>query len=426
MKPFQIGINDEMSLWEQKRGVLLNKIVWYFLIIGIPTSITLWLMDGVPNEFAAYISALALIYIGLLVLNHKGHFTITALYIVIAGDLATCSAPILLGSDTNAQFLLLLIAGLPFLLFHKDWGNRRLLLAFMVFPMWVAVEWYCHSHEPVFVLKPWIIEVISYFYGAIVIGFSIYIFYHFTVQNERYALKIKEQRNLLDDKNKRLEQFSYMATHDLKTPIANIEGFFELLGMDLEDPNQEVQDSLDGISKSIAQAKSTIHDLIGVIKMVSLVEQVEDVNLQEVMEGVSDGLSLKIEEQKVDLEIDFSDCPTISFGKVSTRSILQNLVSNAIKYSSPERSPRIQVKSHTRGKHVVLSVEDNGLGIDMNTDGQKLFGMFKRIHTDAEGSGMGLFVIKSMVEDRGGRIEVNSELGKGSKFSVILPRIIIS
>jgi len=415
-----------MSLWEQKRGVLLNKIVWYFLLIGIPTSITLWYMDAVPNEFAVYIGALALSYIGLLILNSKGHFTITALYIVFAGDLATCSTPILLGPDTNAQFLLLLIAGLPFLLFHKNWGKRRLLMALMVFPMWVAVEWYCHSYEPMVILEPWVIEVIGYFYGAVVIGFSIYIFYHFTVQNERYAKKIKEQRNLLDDKNKRLEQFSYMATHDLKTPIANIEGFFELLGMDLEDPNQEVQESLDGIAKSISQAKSTIHDLIGVIKMVSLVEQVEEVALEEVMKGVSDGLSLQIEEHQVHIDVDFTDCPSINFGKVGTRSILQNLVSNAIKYRSPDRKPHIQIRSETNDQQVILSVSDNGLGIDMDTDGKKLFGMFKRIHTNAEGSGMGLYVIKSMVEDRGGRIEVNSELGKGSKFSVILPRIIIS
>jgi len=289
-----------------------------------------------------------------------------------------------------------------------------------------AVEWYCHSYEPMVILEPWVIEVIGYFYGAVVIGFSIYIFYHFTVQNERYAKKIKEQRNLLDDKNKRLEQFSYMATHDLKTPIANIEGFFELLGMDLEDPNQEVQESLDGIAKSISQAKSTIHDLIGVIKMVSLVEQVEEVALEEVMKGVSDGLSLQIEEHQVHIDVDFTDCPSINFGKVGTRSILQNLVSNAIKYRSPDRKPHIQIRSETNDQQVILSVSDNGLGIDMDTDGKKLFGMFKRIHTNAEGSGMGLYVIKSMVEDRGGRIEVNSELGKGSKFSVILPRIIIS
>lgn len=73
-----------------------------------------------------------------------------------------------------------------------------------------------------------------------------------------------------------------------------------------------------------------------------------------------------------------------------------------------------------------LSVTDNGLGLNMKKDGQKLFSMFKRIHTDAEGSGMGLFVIKSMVEDRGGGIHVKSKLDEGTSFFVTLPRIIIS
>lgn len=426
LRIFRLGITEEMTAWEKKRGTLLNRIVWYFLAIGIVTSVVLWVSPAVPREIAGYITGLALSYIGLLVLNSKGYFNITAIYIVFAGDLATCSAPVLVGLDSHAQFLLLLISGLPFILFHRDWGLKRLYMALMVLPMWIALEIYCRTHEPIFDLEPWLLDIIGYFYGAIVLGFSIYIFYHFTRQNERYADRIKRQRDQLDDKNKRLEQFSYMATHDLKTPVANIEGFYELLQMDLEDPDEEVQESLQGIGQSIEQAKTTIHDLIDVIQMVNRVEQVEPLDMDELMLGIEDGLSLALKEHQVNLKADFSECNTVYFGKVGLRSILQNLITNAIKYHSPKRKPLVEVKTQLKGDEVVLSVRDNGLGIDMEKDGEKLFSMFKRIHTDAEGTGMGLFVIKSMVEDRGGRIEVESQLDKGTTFFVTLPRIIIS
>jgi signal transduction histidine kinase len=110
----------------------------------------------------------------------------------------------------------------------------------------------------------------------------------------------------------------------------------------------------------------------------------------------------------------------IRFARKNLRSILYNLVSNALKYRSPHRSPRIQLESEQQGEWIRLSVHDNGLGIEAEHI-PKLFGMFKRLHTHVEGTGIGLYIVKRIVENNGGNIEVKSELGKGTSFNIYLP-----
>ena len=100
---------------------------------------------------------------------------------------------------------------------------------------------------------------------------------------------------------------------------------------------------------------------------------------------------------------------------------MYNLITNALKYRAHEHPPLVKVRSEKKGRFLYLTVEDNGLGMDLERDGQKLFGMFKRIHDHVEGSGVGLHLIKKMIENSGGSIEVESKLGKGSVFTVALP-----
>ncbi|MFD3003322.1 ATP-binding protein [Pontibacter toksunensis] len=103
------------------------------------------------------------------------------------------------------------------------------------------------------------------------------------------------------------------------------------------------------------------------------------------------------------------------------RSIVYNLLSNALKYKSPERKPHIKVTARTAPGYVLLSVEDNGLGMNMADEG-KIFSMFKRLHDQVEGSGIGLYIVRRIVENAGGFIEVESEVGIGSTFSVSFKR----
>ena len=98
-------------------------------------------------------------------------------------------------------------------------------------------------------------------------------------------------------------------------------------------------------------------------------------------------------------------------------SIILNLITNAIKYRSPERLPELKITSGTKGEYAFLSFEDNGLGIDLDRHGSKLFGMYKTFHSHPEARGIGLFISKNQIEAMGGKIEVESELNKGTKFT---------
>jgi signal transduction histidine kinase len=96
------------------------------------------------------------------------------------------------------------------------------------------------------------------------------------------------------------------------------------------------------------------------------------------------------------------------------------LLSNALKYSSPDRKPEVKIVSYQEKEFTILQVSDNGLGLSKENQ-SKIFGMFKRVHQHVEGSGIGLYIIKKMIENVGGKIEVKSEVGKGTTFKVVLP-----
>lgn len=122
-------------------------------------------------------------------------------------------------------------------------------------------------------------------------------------------------------------------------------------------------------------------------------------------------------------EVDVATCPTLAFAEKNLRSIIYNLVSNALKYRRADRTPQIRLRCYQSGNYRVLAVQDNGLGIDLNaTRERKLFGLFQRLHDHVEGSGIGLYMVKKIITNAGGRIEVESQLGVGSTFLVYFPQ----
>lgn len=220
-----------------------------------------------------------------------------------------------------------------------------------------------------------------------------------------------------------LDNFIYTASHDLKAPIYNIEGLVRILleaipADVLETKEMErVKNMLEG---SISRFKRTIDHLTEIIKLQKENNQEATViELEEVINDVKLDLSPQLESVDAQLNIAVTSCPAIHFSKKNLRSVVYNLLSNAIKYNSPERRPEIDLHCYPEGEYVVLKVSDNGLG--MNKLGrQKLFSMFGRLHDHVEGSGIGLYMVKKIVENADGHIEVESEPGVGSTFKVYL------
>ena len=143
------------------------------------------------------------------------------------------------------------------------------------------------------------------------------------------------------------------------------------------------------------------------------------VKLPEVLEDVRQDLDAIIKSSGMELEIDLSGCEfeLIRFSEKNMRSVVYNLLSNTIKYRSPDRVPQVLIRCEATATHHILVVKDNGLGLKP-VQARQLFTMFKRFHDHVEGSGIGLYMVKKMVENAGGKIEVESELGVGTTFYV--------
>jgi signal transduction histidine kinase len=132
-------------------------------------------------------------------------------------------------------------------------------------------------------------------------------------------------------------------------------------------------------------------------------------------------LQHEIENSNAVIQSDFSLAQTIRGGRENTNSLLSNLLSNALKYRAPERPPIVTITTDHTPTHTILKIADNGLGIDLQKHGAKLFGMFNRFHSHVAGTGVGLFIIKKIIEKAGGSIHVESTVGIGTTFIIHFP-----
>jgi signal transduction histidine kinase len=239
--------------------------------------------------------------------------------------------------------------------------------------------------------------------------------------------QLRDNNEALTRVNVDLDNFIYTASHDLRAPITNIEGLLQALRSELPGPAApggatQVEYILNLMQDSVERFKRTIDHLTDVSKLQrEHGPATEQVRLAAVVHDVLLDLEPLVSSVGAQLAIDVADCPPITFSEKNLRSVVYNLLSNALKYRAPERPPQVRVRAECAEHHVLLVVQDNGLGI--SAAGQrKLFGMFQRLHDHVEGSGIGLYMVKRMVENIGGRIEVTSEEGVGSTFAVYFPR----
>jgi PAS domain S-box-containing protein len=234
--------------------------------------------------------------------------------------------------------------------------------------------------------------------------------------------ELTEANGQLARVNADLDNFVYTASHDLKAPILNVEGLLKALERQLAGEIREkpiVRQLYEMLYASVARFRKTINDLTEVARIgKESQEDVATITLNDVLAEVRQDLDPQIREAAARLEENLN-CPSVRFSRKNLKSILYNLVSNAVKYRSPDRPLLVRITCRTQEDYYVLTVADNGLGMDMSQE-EKIFALFKRLHAHVEGTGIGLYIVKKIVENAGGRIEVESQVGVGSAFRVYL------
>jgi signal transduction histidine kinase len=234
------------------------------------------------------------------------------------------------------------------------------------------------------------------------------------------AQELKAANEQLTRTNVDLDNFIYTASHDLKAPIANIEGLFMALNKRVEKHYSTKEVLITRmVENSIAKFKSTITHLTEIAKVQNGIDsQKEELSIREVLNDILLDISPLVEKEGAEVSLNLG-IDRVWYASKHLRSIIYNLVSNGIKYRLEDRTPVVKVSSYQEGGNVVLEVEDNGMGIESDQL-PKLFTMFRRFHNHVEGSGVGLYMIKRIIENNGGSISVKSIPGKGSTFKVVL------
>lgn len=240
------------------------------------------------------------------------------------------------------------------------------------------------------------------------------------VENARLYAGTQRALRELRDKNAELDSFVYSVSHDLKAPIVTIQGMAGILGEEARDRlSEKDRYYLGRIDANCTHMEALILHLLALSRIGREAWTHEDVALGEVVGSVLAELHGAIEARGVRVTVDH--LPVVRAPRVHMEEIFRNLLSNAIKYLGPTPSPAVEIGAKDRGDHVELWVRDNGIGIDPAYQ-ERVFEAFQRLKDiDAEGSGVGLAIVRKIVETAGGRIWVESARGEGATFRFTWP-----
>ena len=239
------------------------------------------------------------------------------------------------------------------------------------------------------------------------------------VTEERKQEKEKEQLiRELTQNNKDLKQFSYITSHNLRAPLSNLIGLLNLTE-DIPINDSELSEIINGFKKSTHLLNETINDLVKIIVIKDKISiQKENVTINEVVEHVFSQLKFQIERSKPILKLNFDEADTIYTNKAYLESILINLLTNSIKYKSETKKLKISITIKKTNNSTILKFKDNGIGIDLKRNSEHIFGLYQRFHDYPDSKGLGLYLVKSQIESLGGTIAIESEVNKGTEFTL--------
>jgi PAS domain S-box-containing protein len=241
-------------------------------------------------------------------------------------------------------------------------------------------------------------------------------------KNVTHTKKLEEERNLLITKftkiNKELKQLSYTSSHDLRSPVNNLLSIFSILDVSkIEDP--ETLEFIEMLKSTSENLKEALNNYINILIIEdNLIAEVEELELNESLDGVMRSINSLIENSKTTINVDFTQLQKIKFNKAYLESIFLNLITNSIKYAKPGLLPIIDISSRKVNDTNQLIFSDNGLGFDMKIVKDKIFGLHQKFHNHIDSKGIGLYLVNNHVNSLGGKIEVESTINEGTTFTI--------
>jgi PAS domain S-box-containing protein len=234
-------------------------------------------------------------------------------------------------------------------------------------------------------------------------------------EKKRAEEELKQSFEIVSEQNKRLLNFSYIVSHNLRSHTSNIETISSFLETaETKDERDEMIGLLKKVSASLNETMSNLNEVVSIRTNINLTT--EQLNLHHYIENAKMVLSEQITKKGAIIHNEVAPRIEVDYNTAYLESILLNFISNAVRYSHPERKPEVFISYDDKAR--ALKIKDNGIGIDMAKNGEKLFGMYKTFNGNPDSKGIGLFITKSQIEAMGGRIETESELNKGTTFTI--------
>ncbi len=233
--------------------------------------------------------------------------------------------------------------------------------------------------------------------------------------------KTKALSQNLENRNKHLREFAHITSHNLRAPVSTMASLLDML---ISENDQEMRltiiEKIEEVNSQLLETLDSLGEALEIQEGQNLEFKHADIDYK--LKRTIKFLQTDIKANKVKISTDFSRAPTIYVYPGYMQSILLNLISNAINYRSKERDPIIHISSDTDENYTYIHVTDNGLGIDLERHADKVFGLYKTFHRNPKAKGVGLFMVKNQVEAMDGEISVESEVDKGTTFTLKFPK----
>ncbi len=237
------------------------------------------------------------------------------------------------------------------------------------------------------------------------------------VKNE---LKIKDTLNIVSEQNNKLQNFAHIVTHNLNQHAGNFETLLTFYKESkTEKEKEEYIDYLSTLSSSLTKTINSLKDIVSVQS--NKKTKISKLYIGKEINTILKALDFVVTENKVTIYNKINPKFYIHFNSSYFESIIQNFLSNAIKYKHTERDPIVTISLELINYNLVLQIEDNGIGIDLDKYGSSIFGLYKTFHHNPEAEGVGLYLVKNQIEAYGGQIDVKSIINEGTTFIITIP-----
>lgn len=435
------GVRENETLHQAFRQKSINSFCLFCIICSTPHYF-IFSHLGLPI-LSAIIFFIHTCFVGVIVLNHYFKFLYAKVLVIFVTNFSVLVLSLALGFKSGFHLYIFTAPIFVFWLFDKQKFNFILLTFFIYIGLYLATLLYDYYSAPLYNADFKWIGLTLYDLNAfcnlmlIFLLFYCYFVYHNLLTNdlldkqaklEQEVLKRAESetniKKLFDDLSrsyKNLEQFSFVVSHNMRAPLANIKGFITLYNKEAESPEENNK-----IVGFMEQAANHLDDILSDLNFIlknknTALETKEDLVLSEYIPTIIRSLRKEIAACNADFQLEIPEGMRIKSVKSILTSILYNLFQNAIKYRKNWISPIVSVRFSVQDDYNVIKISDNGVGIDLAKYNDRIFKLYSRFHRNTDGKGLGLYLVKTHIELLGGSIQVQSEVNQGTVFVIYLP-----